>query len=300
MPGLWPISSRQMGNSSGSLSSCNDRRRRRRGARIIAAVARLGLIAGLAIGGWDLLPRTAHKSAQDLSETSEHVVGPAIREKYPLSLIPGGLASDAELEAARAADPVLAEHYADVGFLHAAFMPHDQRLYASYRQGRSIVWTSARILVRATELVLVDRSGNMVRGRCGNRLSDTPRLPAAFVQPPEVVSETPEIAFLDVPSLPQSSVNDAALDLFPPFPAVEPPDGGPGIRPVPTTVTVTSGWPAARPFDSGRIIFSPVPTPIPTPAVVRPALVPEPGSALLLVAGGIIILARLRFGRQRD
>jgi hypothetical protein len=271
-----------MGKSVSLLSVSH--RRRPHVARIIARFVRLLLVAGLAIAGWDLVPKTDRKSAQEINETGERMIGPAIRAEYPLSLIPGGLATDAELEAARAADPILADHYADVGFLRTAFLPHDKLLYASYRQGRSIVWTSSPILVRAGELVLADRSGNLVRGRCGNRLSDTPRSPAAFVQPPEAISETPEIAFVDAPSLPPSSVNDLSFVLFPPFPAIEAPETVPVGRPVPTTVTVAPGLPVG-PFEFGTIPLNPIWAPV----VRRPGATPEPGSGWLLIAGGILI-----------
>jgi hypothetical protein len=268
-------------------------RRRARRARIIVRFVRLVLVAGLGIAGWDLVPKTNHREARETKGTDETLVGPAIRLEYPLSLIPGGLTSDAELEAARTADPILAEHYADVGFLRTAFIPRDQWLYASYRQGHSIFWTNSRILVRATELVLADRSGNLVRGRCGNRLSDTPRTPVAFVQPPEAISETPEVSFMEAPSPPQSSLADLPAVLFPPFPPLEAPESGRGIRSVPTTVAVEPGWQAAGPFDSGLFPVGPISKPARSKSAPSPpgsVETPEPDSAWLLVAGCIIIV----------
>ncbi len=276
-----------MATTGDSYRTPDFRRRRSFAVRILVPALRLVLLAGLVAACWELVPKRDSDKAGQIPDTAASIPSLEIRAQYPLSLIPGGLKSDVELEAARAGDPILAEHYADVGFLHPISLARDQWLYASYRQGRSIVWTTSPILVHANELVLTDRYGNLVRGRCGNRLSDTPRAPSAFVEPVETTSETPEISFVDAPSLMPGS-NDLAAVAFPPIPAFEIAQGAETPR-VPTTVAASSDWPAQEFLDAGP--FSPV-IPFYTPARaanLHPAIAPEPDSRFLLLGGAIVI-----------
>ena len=278
-------------------------RNSRAGGTVACAVGLL-LISGL-LAGCDRSPATTRNNAGTSDAVGESVADPEIRTEYPFSLIPGGVASDAELEAARAADPTLAKHYADVGFLRPAFLGHDQWRYASYREGPSIVWTDARIRVRAGEIVLADRSGNLIRGRCGNRLSDTPQFPVGFIQPPEAFFETPEISFVEPPLLPHTLRDDITFVSFPPFPPIEAPVLNGPIRPVPTTVTGGSEWPTGNPVapvfvGAPPVLVVPPFSLAPPPPAHAPVVTPEPNSAWLLFSGGIFLgvsVWKLRFRR---
>jgi hypothetical protein len=271
----------------------------------VLCMVRVLLAAGfILIAGCVQAPAPTHHGAEAFQETTGSDIDPQLRLEYPFSLIPGGVSSDTELEAARSADPILAEHYADVGFLRPAILSHDQLLYASYRQGGrqdgrqdgrqggSIVWTSSPIRVRAGEMVLADRSGNLVRGRCGNRLSDTPRQPVAFVPPAERAFEMPEVSFIEPPVLPQSLLNpDMAFVSFPPFPVLETPASGKRIRSVPVTVAPpAAGW-TEEPVASATMPFGAVAlASTHYPGLPHPAVAPEPGSVWLLVVGGMILV----------
>src|ERR1700688_3084262 len=123
---------------------------------------------------------------------------PGICLSYPHALAKCGVASSADFETLRD-DPFLREHYSEVGMVHPAVLTADEWDFASFRGKNGIVWTPTRILVRAGELVFRDRAGNTVRARCGNRLSQEPQVPVAFVMPPEMEHETPEIAFVEPP-----------------------------------------------------------------------------------------------------
>jgi hypothetical protein len=254
------------------------------------------LLPALVLTGCGRIAGKSYPRAQ-LSGTAEpSAAGTEIRSEYPLSLISGGVTSDVELEAARAADPVLADHYAEVGFLQPASLSRDQWLYASYRQGRSIVWTNSRIRVRAGEVVMADRSGNLVRGRCGNRLSDTPRLPVAFVQPPEATVEIPDISFVAPLVLPNLSRDGFAYIPFPPFPALAGPTTRAFIGSEGPTAVRKAEWSeegrSDRSLSDGQLLPPLVSiNPAFVPVMARPVVTPEPRSTWLLVAGGIFLMA---------
>lgn len=274
--------------------------RRRRVIRIVVPVVRLMLLVGLASAVWHVFPTTGHESRVAESENAPPETPRPIRTEYPLSLVPGGIASDADFETARASDPVLAEHYADVGFLRQVRFSQDQWLYASFRQNDSVVWTNSRILVRAGELVFADRYGSLVRGRCGNRLSPTPRVPAAFADPPEVVSETPEIAFAP-PPLPDGSTADYDTAPLAAFAPMEPPPAQvPAGTRIVTTATLPKEWPADNTFSAAAIfgIFAP-PGPVAKPALSRTTTAPEPGTLLLTLAA-VFLMAAAAILRRRS
>lgn len=262
--------------------------------RVIVPVIRGLLVLGVTIACWrgirGVVPRK--QTAPEQIRTPPEI--PRMRVEYPLALVPGGIGSDDDLEAARAADPLLAAHYADVGFLRPAFLIQDRLFYASYRQGSRIVWTSSPIPVRAGESILGDRSGNLIRGRCGNRLSETPRLPTGFVEPPRSTFETPEISFADDATLPDVAADHLAMAVLPPFPAIEAP-ALKSLKSKMPEIPVTIAPPAESPLEpwpENVSIFSPgIPPPLPKPQSPRKLPpeqdripVPEPGTARMLCA----------------
>jgi hypothetical protein len=149
---------------------------------------------------------------------------------YPHALVKCGVWSMEDVEASRK-DPLVAEHYRDIGIVRSAVLKADEWDYVSFRgdtpnaepgkylrAGRdgyvwtSIVWTPRPILIHAGELILEDRAGNRIRARCGNRLSAVPREPKAFVMPPEMEHEVPTVTMPDeAPLLPPVSIQRALL-----------------------------------------------------------------------------------------
>ncbi len=212
---------------------------------------------------------------------------------YPYSVIPGGARNPRELREALSRDAVAANHYADFN-VRSAFptrLPVSRAAYVSYRRGSQIYWTSKKISLPAGELVLCDGK-NMVRGRCGNRISDVPRQPTAPYEPTPSTLATP-IVPPRVAMSPEDLPDDAQFDLSPITPMVvafnpvtsssEVPRNGIFIPPIYCCLFpgAHNPTPATPPF--------PAPPPIiPGP----PAGIPEPPSGFLLAIGlvGILVL----------
>lgn len=101
---------------------------------------------------------------------------------YPHSITPGGV---------------------QPGFLR--LYPHgDMVAWVNYRgdDGR-IRWTDRQVFIPQRQDVLVDRWGNMYRGRCGNSISFIP--PKDFVSPIPPDADTPTPHIDDPPPLPEDS-----------------------------------------------------------------------------------------------
>lgn len=198
---------------------------------------------------------------------------------YPWSVVPGGVFSR---EAARQAvdrDPIVEEHYraVRVANLRSEQLTKAKSAYVSYRKGDTIYWTRNPVLLKAGETVLTDGE-SMIRGRCGNMVSETPRTPVAPVhlEPPPPAMEVPVPASRLVAAIPP------ALSREDPEPGRVVTDRAPSINtsilPSPTPV---QGLPGYSPM--GAIGFVPVagggggtpaasnPAPdSPPPAVTRP------------------------------
>lgn len=206
---------------------------------------------------------------------------------FPYSVIPGGAHSLRELKNALAHDPVAAAHYAGfhVTRTRVIRVPRNELMYVSYRIGNQIYWTSKRLVIPGGETILSDGE-HEARTRCGNRLSETPRLPVSAKEPSRAALNGPPLPVVADPADPRELLPEVALlrpvDL-PGLAAVDPP-GGPGgptfiIPPVVPILAGTPGDPLQNPS-----------TP-PTPPV---APTPEPSSLLLFSAGlfGVFALRR--------
>jgi hypothetical protein len=204
---------------------------------------------------------------------------PARRAVYPLSVIPGGVESVAELKQIIRGDPEIAHHLKDfdVNKTRLVRITQPQAAYVSYRIGDHIFWTAKKLTLRKGELVLTDGT-HIIRGRCGNDVSYVPMRPIA-----PGLELTP--AQLDTPLLSPDEpllLPDSAF-----FLAYSSSLGTPRVPPI-----------GASPIEVGPIdsaffpIFSPggVPGTEPIPA---PTPTPEPVPVLLLSTAGIV------FGVQR-
>jgi hypothetical protein len=221
----------------------------------------------------------------------------AARAVYPYSVVPGGVQSETEVAASMAKDPVVARHYRDIQpeRLHAARLNAPVDVCASYRTANSVHWTSHTIHVPKGELLLSD-GANLVRARCGNRLSftpppreqppsslppaPTPRVPGLPpIEPPELVFNHGMPPVLNQPDLPPPSVEEA-----PPSEVTHywPPAGAPGnwCR---GPGGFTGNWHPTHPNRPGR----PERPEPPTPGV------DEPTTSLLLGTGVFVMLIRM-------
>ena len=109
---------------------------------------------------------------------------PAARRIYPHSIIPGGVDSRADIARRVAADPVVARHYAsfDIDKAHTVTVGKPRAVHVSYRRGDKVYWTAKKMMLVQGETLLTDGTSD-IRGRCGNRISDTAMLPVAMNEP---------------------------------------------------------------------------------------------------------------------
>jgi hypothetical protein len=143
---------------------------------------------------------------------------------YPYSVIRGGVYSAVEFDAAMRRDAVASAHYA--GFhretLRLTRASVSMSMYASYRIGSSVYWTSHPVHISAGEALITD-GVSLGRARCGNRLSDSPRLPVTRMEPMERDMETPDATDFAIPLVGDSIGDSRSLDgLLAPKPPIAP------------------------------------------------------------------------------
>jgi len=153
------------------------------------------------------------------------------RAVYPYSVIAGGAQSPQELMEAMAADPVVAQHYADfdAAKAHRVTLDAPQLMYVSYRIGNKVFWTKHRLALPRGEAMLSD-GVNMARTRCGNRVSVMPVRPNAPAEP--TTSDLDGPVFPDIVSSPYLAAFSASPPLLVSGP-IQSPGGGPGTSFVP-------------------------------------------------------------------
>ncbi len=79
------------------------------------------------------------------------------RKVYAYSVVPGGVESPEELEAARRTDPVVAEHFKDFGdHTYITTLPEDRYVYVGYRIGNKVFYTKTKHKVCKGEEVITD------------------------------------------------------------------------------------------------------------------------------------------------
>ncbi|HEX8786842.1 MAG TPA: hypothetical protein VF793_11715, partial [Telluria sp.] len=110
---------------------------------------------------------------------------------YPYSVVPGGVSGRAELMHVLQTDQVVAQHYAglQVASTRVVTVSKPRAVYVSYRKGDQVYWTSKKMMLAQGETLLSDGSSE-IRTRCGNRISDVPRLPVEAAGPSAQVLDT--------------------------------------------------------------------------------------------------------------
>jgi len=203
---------------------------------------------------------------------------------FPYSVIPGGIRSARDLQEATRHEVLVAQHYSGFHFesAHAIHVVKDKKVYVSYRVGSHIFWTRRKVTIHAGETLLTD-GRNLARGRCGNRISESPKSPTSPDEPSDSILSAPLV--FPEPSPLGFFVEDVSgpLALLPPLssspPSANTPPGG-SFPPIFPPVFIGPGSPS-NPF------------PPPVPSIVS---TPEPAS-LLLVSLGLGALAFLRLRR---
>jgi len=205
-----------------------------------------------------------------------YAAGSSGRAVFPYSVIPGGVHSARELVDAVQNDALIAQHYSDfrVGTALVIRLKKDRQAYVSYRLGDRIYWTRNKVQLHAGEMLLSDGK-SLARGRCGNRVSDSPKLPVSPKEPPDRTMSMPVFVPDPMPlGFPVGGVPVTAT-VFPPHnPAPPPSSNGPQGGPFPPF------FPPVFPGGRGSPT-TPLGPPPPPPIVVTP----EPASVLLVFLG---------------
>lgn len=106
------------------------------------------------------------------------------RPIYRYSVVPGGFGDPAELRQVADRDYVVRTLYNGLNFplVHEHRLKGDTLMYVSYRIGQKVFWTQKPHLLKEGDKTFTD-GRELVRARCGNLLSLTPRFPTRSVEP---------------------------------------------------------------------------------------------------------------------
>ena len=263
-----------------------------RGAAFVLLVA-----VSVAVLRWTTRDRSGSRDQWNLPAASSSYSiqlprAPEVRARnkrlvYPYSVVPGGVASGKELQAAAAHDAVVARHFSGFDYSRARIIPVKQprKVYLSYRLGNRIFWTRDQAFLRTGELLLTDGT-TTARTRCGNQVSV---LPQAATSP-----EQPTMAELDRPDAVASGIEMAPANVTAGLLHVDPAmpfgpgasasgfAGGPPVGGIPAPLGGGGGGGGGGP--------NPPPPPPPPP----PAPTPEPGTIVLIGSGAALVFARYR------
>ena len=211
------------------------------------------------------------------------------QEIFPYSVIPGGVRSARDLREAARQEALVAQHYSGFDFksAHVIHAVKDKEVYVSYRIGSQIFWTRHKVTIHAGETLLTD-GHNLARGRCGNRISESPKSPASPDEPSDFAMSNP-VVFPDPAPL-ELLVGDVSgpLALLPPQPSI------PQIL-IPPSVNMPPGGSVPPIFPP--LFVGPGSPSNPLPPVVPPVVSTREPESLLLVVLGLGALAFLRLRR---
>jgi hypothetical protein len=241
----------------------------------------------------------ANSSPNSTPESNRSKQPGAGRAVYAYSIVPGGIASVAELRAAMVKDSVVFGQYSTFHLERARIirLDHERRAHVSYRVGNRVYWTKRELKLEKGETLITDGI-ETARTKCGNLISESPEAPVSPNEPAEQALNTPidpaqasgELESDNrFPGLePPPSVNPAPRSYDPPQSANPwsgdaPAPGGPGIVFIPPPFTIE--------FPSGSPPPNPPHQPPTVPAVINTA---EPGTAaqFLLALPAILFLRR--------
>jgi hypothetical protein len=196
----------------------------------LAGIVILGVSLELGFHGWQPVATAEPVAGSFWPPSSVLLPTGHLRAVYPYSVIAGGALSAQELREAMAADPVVAQHYADFDITKARRVTLDapKLVYVSYRIGNKVFWTKHKLALRKGEAMLSDGS-NMARTRCGNRISVLPVRPNALAEPTSSELDGPE--FPAIASSPYLAAYSAPMPALVSGPIQSP--GGPGAAFVP-------------------------------------------------------------------
>lgn len=201
---------------------------------------------------------------------------------YPYSVVPGGVENASDVKQAIDDDPVVREHYRGFNWQRAmaVTLSEPRLVYVSYRKNNKVFYTKNKVTLQKGEKVLTD-GVSMLRGRCGNRIADTPQTDIALTEPTEEEMNSPQLPVLALLSPPIDTPFQAPpSDVTPGVPVT--PDTPPDFTPPGTTPPTPppGGYVIPPPPGGGFIIPTPNGTvpppsdPTPNPPSTNPPTVP--------------------------
>jgi hypothetical protein len=217
------------------------------------------------------------------------------RVVYPYSIVPGGIASVAELRSAIARDYVVFDHYSTFHLDRARIirLDQDRLVHVSYRIGDRVYWTKRALRLRKGEALITDGE-ETARTRCGNMISKSLGGAVSPNEPTEPELNAP----VETPHPSADLVSDNRLpELVPPPPRDVP---LPSYTPPPLPPVAATPW-----SGGGSHLFIPLPEPTPrrrqTGSPTPPPVVstPEPGTAIQFLVGALAILFLLRRAKRK-
>lgn len=144
-------------------------------------------------------------AAPVLTQTNVETIGPCISVRYAVA--PCGIWSMRDMVAAMK-DAEVRAHYQGFGTdIHMIHTTDATMKHASFRDAKGIAWTAAKIPIPKGDCHMVDKNGNELRCRCGNRLEDE-------LKPGDRVMPAPPTLDRDVPT----SVVPEEVPYLPPVP----------------------------------------------------------------------------------
>jgi len=299
-------------------------RRPRRVSGLMAGIALAVFAGGFATAGWILrdsipVPRLV-ENLSPVERSVEAVLHEVLQHRrpvYPYSVVRGGVFSAGEAKRAVEKDPVVARHYTgiDTDKLRLRKLTQDRAAYVSYRKGDEVYWTAKPVKLSAGEYVLSD-GANVIRARCGNRLSESQEEPVSVAEEPvvEAVLDSPmEPEEVSLPPVMAQTVEpDRRERKLPPLyvPEITPPlalpiqagaRGVPGILaflPAVPVVAILLGRDEPARDDKPKDDKPLIPLETPPPSVPSVAEIPEPSfyGFLALGLGALVAYARRRAG----
>ncbi|MBE0657411.1 MAG: PEP-CTERM sorting domain-containing protein [Bryobacteraceae bacterium] len=274
-----------------------DRPGRRRSWRAwavpVVLVAVCAVIGGMREGGWKADGQSSVRAGGSMTVPSMPAEARMPRLVFPYSVVPGGIEA-AEIAGVLSQDAVVEAHYRGFRADLARTMVLDQpkMVYVSYRVKDQVYWTRNKVELKQGEKVITDGK-ELIRSRCGNRISDAPMAPTALMDPPEVSADTavlpqPLVALAKPGGPPQEPVEEDPAE---PAPVVSEPVAKPEPAPsrgsvVPFFVPVGGGGGGVPPgvVPPSGLTTPPAGTqppggsPPPKPPVTPPAPSAEPPS----------------------
>lgn len=261
------------------IRTARGRRSRRRRTRLRSIVVAVAAIAvATVIRSWVSRQPNGRLSEQRLELSKNALLRPA----YPYSIVPGGVYSTEDFDAAVVRDSVVAAHYDTFSSvrLRPIRLASSRAAYVSYRVNNAIYWSKRPVRLIAGEQLLTDGE-HVLRSRCGNRVSHVPRFPIRRYDPPPITGEQIEPG-PGPPMIPARFEVDITLVLAPPV-RLEP------VRPLDKPPAETF-WP----LDSGGFSAPPFTSTPPVAIVPEPESVALLGSVLLLIAATLLRRTRIK------